>query len=172
MEYTPFCRDFIEKNYVELKKQNPKFPFLIRECSGVEPKLYGRFGRLQFLIWCQFLMSMHIPDHGIDCLPAGMMVIKNGGGERRPSTFGIYFSNCAIWSLELQELSEVDWLQSLSRYYSNVKVGMAEKFHLFFSLHESVSYFDPRLPFSPGVFRSRDIAVQSSRDGQYVLALT
>jgi len=50
MEYTPFCRDFIEKNYVELKQQNPKFPFLIRECSGVEPKLYGRFGRLQFLI--------------------------------------------------------------------------------------------------------------------------
>ena len=38
------CRDFIEKHYVELKQQNPKFPFLIRECSVVEPKLYGRFG--------------------------------------------------------------------------------------------------------------------------------
>ena len=38
------CRDFIENHYVELKQLNPKFPFLIRECSGIEPKLYGRFG--------------------------------------------------------------------------------------------------------------------------------
>jgi len=30
------------------------------------------------------------------------------------------------------------------------------------------SFFDPCLPFSPGVFRSRDVAVQSSRDTQYV----
>jgi len=38
---------------------------------------------------------------------------------------------------------------------------MAETFHLFFFLctNQSVfrSYFDPHLPFSPGVFRSRDI---------------
>ena len=40
-----YCRDFIEKHYVELKQLNPKFPFLIRECSGIEPKLYGRFGK-------------------------------------------------------------------------------------------------------------------------------
>ncbi|KAG8439103.1 hypothetical protein GDO86_005350 [Hymenochirus boettgeri] len=36
-------RDFIEKNYVELKKSNPEFPFLIRECSGVQPKLWARY---------------------------------------------------------------------------------------------------------------------------------
>lgn len=36
-------RDFIEKYYVDLKQQNPTFPFLVRECSGVEPKLYGRY---------------------------------------------------------------------------------------------------------------------------------
>lgn len=35
-------RSFIEKNYVELKKLNPKTPILIRECSGVEPKLWIR----------------------------------------------------------------------------------------------------------------------------------
>lgn len=38
------CRDFIERHYVELKQQNPTFPILIRECSGVEPKMYGRYG--------------------------------------------------------------------------------------------------------------------------------
>ena len=44
--YVPLnSRDFIEKHYVELKQQNPSFPFLIRECSGVEPKIYGRYGR-------------------------------------------------------------------------------------------------------------------------------
>ena len=43
--YLLYCRDFIEKHYVELKQLNPTFPFLIRECSGIEPKLYGRFGK-------------------------------------------------------------------------------------------------------------------------------
>ncbi|CAH2275857.1 NADH dehydrogenase [ubiquinone] 1 alpha subcomplex subunit 2 [Pelobates cultripes] len=36
-------RDFIEKHYVELKKANPEFPILIRECSGVQPKLWARY---------------------------------------------------------------------------------------------------------------------------------
>ncbi|EDV21389.1 uncharacterized protein TRIADDRAFT_8840, partial [Trichoplax adhaerens] len=37
------ARQFIEKNYVQLKKDNPKLPILIRECSGVEAKMYARF---------------------------------------------------------------------------------------------------------------------------------
>uniref|UniRef100_A0A6P8Q8W6 NADH dehydrogenase [ubiquinone] 1 alpha subcomplex subunit 2 n=1 Tax=Geotrypetes seraphini TaxID=260995 RepID=A0A6P8Q8W6_GEOSA len=36
-------RDFIEQNYVDLKKANPAFPILIRECSGVHPKLWARY---------------------------------------------------------------------------------------------------------------------------------
>ncbi|KAK8377426.1 hypothetical protein O3P69_013811 [Scylla paramamosain] len=36
-------RDFIEKNYVDLKKTNPKHPILIRECSGVLPKAWARY---------------------------------------------------------------------------------------------------------------------------------
>ncbi|XP_036605116.1 NADH dehydrogenase [ubiquinone] 1 alpha subcomplex subunit 2 [Trichosurus vulpecula] len=36
-------RDFIEKHYVELKKANPAFPILIRECSQVQPKLWARY---------------------------------------------------------------------------------------------------------------------------------
>ncbi|XP_066260704.1 NADH dehydrogenase [ubiquinone] 1 alpha subcomplex subunit 2 [Euwallacea similis] len=36
-------REFIEKYYVDLKSSNPKFPILIRECSGIEPKLWARF---------------------------------------------------------------------------------------------------------------------------------
>lgn len=38
------CRDFIEKYYVSIKQQNPKFPILIRECSGVQPRLWARYG--------------------------------------------------------------------------------------------------------------------------------
>ena len=40
-----FLREFIEKHYVGLKKVNPNFPFLIRECSGIEPRIYARYGK-------------------------------------------------------------------------------------------------------------------------------
>jgi len=36
-------RDWIEKQYVPLKKSNPGFPILIRECSNVTPKVYARY---------------------------------------------------------------------------------------------------------------------------------
>jgi len=35
-------REFIEKNYIALKQTNPKTPILIRECSGILPKIYAR----------------------------------------------------------------------------------------------------------------------------------
>ncbi len=38
-------RDWIEKQYVPLKKSNPGFPILIRECSNVTPKVYARYGK-------------------------------------------------------------------------------------------------------------------------------
>lgn len=37
-------RQFIEKYYVPLKKANPQFPILLRECSGIEPKVFARYG--------------------------------------------------------------------------------------------------------------------------------
>jgi len=39
-----FIRAFVEKNYKELKALNPKLPILIRECHGVEPQLWARYG--------------------------------------------------------------------------------------------------------------------------------
>uniref|UniRef100_A0A663N331 NADH dehydrogenase [ubiquinone] 1 alpha subcomplex subunit 2 n=2 Tax=Neoaves TaxID=3078114 RepID=A0A663N331_ATHCN len=39
----PGGEDFIEQHYVTLKKANPDFPILIRECSGVQPKLWARY---------------------------------------------------------------------------------------------------------------------------------
>ncbi|KAG2316417.1 hypothetical protein Bca4012_067300 [Brassica carinata] len=36
-------RTFVEKNYKELKSLNPKFPFLIRECSGIQPQMWARY---------------------------------------------------------------------------------------------------------------------------------
>ncbi|XP_012687969.1 NADH dehydrogenase [ubiquinone] 1 alpha subcomplex subunit 2 [Clupea harengus] len=38
------ARDFVEQHYVTLKKANPDFPILIRECSGVQPRLWARYG--------------------------------------------------------------------------------------------------------------------------------
>ncbi|XP_048399661.1 NADH dehydrogenase [ubiquinone] 1 alpha subcomplex subunit 2 isoform X1 [Stegostoma tigrinum] len=37
-------RDFIEQHYVALKKANPEFPILIRECAGVQSKMWARYG--------------------------------------------------------------------------------------------------------------------------------
>ncbi|XP_034033273.1 NADH dehydrogenase [ubiquinone] 1 alpha subcomplex subunit 2 [Thalassophryne amazonica] len=37
------ARDFVEQHYVTLKKANPGFPILIRECSGVQAQLWARY---------------------------------------------------------------------------------------------------------------------------------
>ncbi|OVA08143.1 Ribosomal protein/NADH dehydrogenase domain [Macleaya cordata] len=36
-------REFVQRNYKDLKTLNPKLPILIRECSGVEPQLWARY---------------------------------------------------------------------------------------------------------------------------------
>lgn len=41
-------RNFIENDYVPLKKVNRHFPILIRECSGIQPKVYARFVILHY----------------------------------------------------------------------------------------------------------------------------
>ncbi|GFU01371.1 NADH dehydrogenase 1 alpha subcomplex subunit 2 [Trichonephila clavipes] len=38
-----FTGEFIRKHYVPIKKQNPAFPILIRECEGIEPRIYARY---------------------------------------------------------------------------------------------------------------------------------
>ncbi|XP_038565331.1 NADH dehydrogenase [ubiquinone] 1 alpha subcomplex subunit 2 [Micropterus salmoides] len=38
------ARDFVEQHYVSLKKSNPDFPILIRECSGVQARIWARYG--------------------------------------------------------------------------------------------------------------------------------
>ncbi|XVF19520.1 hypothetical protein REPUB_Repub11eG0117800 [Reevesia pubescens] len=37
------ARSFVEKSYKDLKTLNPKFPILIRECSGIEPQMWARY---------------------------------------------------------------------------------------------------------------------------------
>ncbi|XP_034463242.1 NADH dehydrogenase [ubiquinone] 1 alpha subcomplex subunit 2 [Limanda limanda] len=37
------ARDFVEQHYVTLKKSNPEFPILIRECSGVQARVWARY---------------------------------------------------------------------------------------------------------------------------------
>ncbi|XP_061818782.1 NADH dehydrogenase [ubiquinone] 1 alpha subcomplex subunit 2 [Nerophis lumbriciformis] len=36
-------RDFVEQHYVDLKRANPDFPIMVRECSGVEARLWARY---------------------------------------------------------------------------------------------------------------------------------
>lgn len=36
-------RDFIKQHYVNIKSNNPETPILIRECAGVEPKVWARY---------------------------------------------------------------------------------------------------------------------------------
>ncbi|KAL7389929.1 hypothetical protein ABVT39_011973 [Epinephelus coioides] len=37
------ARDFVEQHYVALKKSNPDFPIRIRECSGVQARVWARY---------------------------------------------------------------------------------------------------------------------------------
>ncbi len=37
-------REFVVANYAEMKKANPHFPILVRECAGTEAKLTARYG--------------------------------------------------------------------------------------------------------------------------------
>jgi len=38
-------RDFLQKHYVDIKTSNPTFPILVRECSGVQPRMWARYGK-------------------------------------------------------------------------------------------------------------------------------
>ena len=38
------ARNFVEKYYVDIKRNNPELPILIRECSGIQPKITARYG--------------------------------------------------------------------------------------------------------------------------------
>ncbi|CEP18962.1 hypothetical protein [Parasitella parasitica] len=38
-------RDFVAKNYVDIKKVNPELPILVREASGVEARAFARFDK-------------------------------------------------------------------------------------------------------------------------------
>lgn len=47
-------RTFVEKNYKDLKSLNPKFPFLIRECSGIQPQMWARYGMISSISCIDF----------------------------------------------------------------------------------------------------------------------
>ncbi|XP_053961664.1 NADH dehydrogenase [ubiquinone] 1 alpha subcomplex subunit 2 [Anastrepha obliqua] len=37
------AREFVEKFYPNFKKSNPELPILIRECAGIQPRLWARY---------------------------------------------------------------------------------------------------------------------------------
>ncbi|EXJ63593.1 NADH dehydrogenase (ubiquinone) 1 alpha subcomplex 2 [Cladophialophora psammophila CBS 110553] len=38
------CRSFLKRAYPTMKHHNPTIPILIREATGVEPKVWARYG--------------------------------------------------------------------------------------------------------------------------------
>ncbi|KAI8356617.1 thioredoxin-like protein [Choanephora cucurbitarum] len=38
-------RDFVAKNYLDIKKANPELPILVREASGIEARAFARFDK-------------------------------------------------------------------------------------------------------------------------------
>jgi len=56
----------VQKYYVNIKRENPKLPILIRECSGVQPRLWTRYGELiisvQLIDW--MFNEKFIPELG------------------------------------------------------------------------------------------------------------
>ncbi|KAK9820457.1 hypothetical protein WJX72_010571 [[Myrmecia] bisecta] len=51
------ARDFVLGSYQELKKANPKFPILVRECSGVKARLIARY---------DYGVEQNVPVEGLD----------------------------------------------------------------------------------------------------------
>ncbi|XP_023170510.1 NADH dehydrogenase [ubiquinone] 1 alpha subcomplex subunit 2 isoform X2 [Drosophila hydei] len=42
------ARKYVERFYPSLKKNNPNLAILVRECAGVQPKLWARFDNSHF----------------------------------------------------------------------------------------------------------------------------
>jgi len=47
-------REFVNTNYLAIKTANPKFPLLVREATGVEPKVVARFGTVLPSLFANF----------------------------------------------------------------------------------------------------------------------
>ncbi|KAF2178702.1 NADH dehydrogenase, alpha subcomplex, subunit 2 [Zopfia rhizophila CBS 207.26] len=56
-EQSAAMRSFLTKSYPTMKKHNPHTPILIREASGIEPKVYARY---------EFGKERMIPLKGLD----------------------------------------------------------------------------------------------------------
>merc|ERR1712050_807424 len=64
-------REFVKTNYITLKTANPEFPILIRECSGIQPRVIGRYayGREEKIVLAD--MSSNEVDQAIASLANG-----------------------------------------------------------------------------------------------------
>merc|ERR1712189_117046 len=69
------ARDFIKSNYSVLKAANPQFPILIRESSGIQPRIIGRYesGREEKIVITDF--SATEVDQAISSLADGPSTI-------------------------------------------------------------------------------------------------
>ena len=79
--FSVFCfssttRDFVQTNYKDLKTVNPTFPFLVRECEGIEAKIWARYGKKKKK---KKMMMMMKPIHRLTLLlvpPSGLLTLS------------------------------------------------------------------------------------------------
>ena len=79
--FSVFCfssttRDFVQTNYKDLKTVNPTFPFLVRECEGIEAKIWARYGKKKKK---KKKMMMMKPIHRLTLLlvpPSGLLTLS------------------------------------------------------------------------------------------------
>ncbi|KAF2659382.1 NADH dehydrogenase, alpha subcomplex, subunit 2 [Lophiostoma macrostomum CBS 122681] len=56
-DHSAATRNFLTKSYPTMKKHNPHTPIMIREASGIEPKVYARY---------EFGKEKMVPLKGLD----------------------------------------------------------------------------------------------------------
>jgi NADH dehydrogenase (ubiquinone) 1 alpha subcomplex subunit 2 len=73
------ARDFVISSYAELKKANPDFPILVRECSGTEAKLTARYDfNVEHSVSVQGLDASAVAGKVQELIKAGESLPKSG----------------------------------------------------------------------------------------------
>ena len=75
--FSSTTRDFVQTNYKDLKTVNPTFPFLVRECEGIEAKIWARYGKKKKKK--KKMMMMMKPIHRLTLLlvpPSGLLTLS------------------------------------------------------------------------------------------------
>lgn len=126
------CRQFVEDHYVPLKKANPTFPILVRECSGIQPRMwarYGESGNFQYIYYTLLIAMFLVCEKASRPLP---VCFADHGVERWVSLTN---KSSAEVEAELKKLMEGKW----NSYTEHVCTFKCEKL-MYIAVFYSVSW--------------------------------